>query len=71
MEVSVVRDAVTRRPFQPFRFNLADGRAVPVPHSDFVWLEPRGRTCIVALGDGHLELIDVALIQSITLQQAA
>jgi hypothetical protein len=33
-----LREAVRRQPFEPFSIRLADGRAMRVPHSEFVAL---------------------------------
>jgi hypothetical protein len=41
--VAAVRDALHRSAFQPFTIRLADGRALPVPHPDFVAIAPRRR----------------------------
>ena len=48
MNIKLVRAAVHRQPFQPFVIRLADGRAVPVPHPDFVAL---GRRVVIVVGD--------------------
>jgi hypothetical protein len=48
MNIKLVRAAVNRQPFQPFVIRLADGRAVPVPHRDFVAF---GRRVVFVVGD--------------------
>jgi hypothetical protein len=45
MELSAIRDAVHKQPFQPFRLRLADGRAVTVRHPDFIAIAETGSHC--------------------------
>jgi len=53
------------RPFQPFDVNLADGRAIPVEHPEFLSQSPLGRTISVGLQDGTHEVIDLLLVTSL------
>jgi hypothetical protein len=41
VDIAGVREALHKSPFQPFVIRLADGRALSVPHPDFVALTPR------------------------------
>ena len=41
MNVEIIREALHRQPFQSFNLRLADGRALYVPHPDFVAVSPR------------------------------
>jgi hypothetical protein len=36
MDLKILREALQRRPFEPFVIRLVDGRAVPVSHPEFV-----------------------------------
>jgi hypothetical protein len=47
MDIEGVREALHKEPFQPFVMRLADGRALTVPHPDFL-----------AVGKRRLVLID-------------
>jgi hypothetical protein len=50
MDIAGVREALHKQPFEPFVIRLADGRALPVPHRDFVGLTP-GRVWVGAEDD--------------------
>ena len=62
MTKEALSKAAQRNPFQPFALRLADGRAVRVPHQDFISLHPTGRTVIVYGDNEDLEILDVMLI---------
>ena len=53
------------KPFRRFVLRLADGSRLEVPHPEFLWLHPRGRTAIVATPDDAFEIVDVLLIAAI------
>jgi hypothetical protein len=53
------------RPFQPFEIYLADGRSLPVEHSEFLSQTPAGRTIAVGLEDGTHEVVDLLLVTSL------
>ncbi len=53
------------RPFRRFTLRLADGSRLEVPHPEFLWLHPRGRTAVVATPDDAFEIVDVLLIAAI------
>jgi hypothetical protein len=59
-----MRSLVEATPFRPFRFNMADGRSVDVPHPDFTNLSPSGRMLIIYRPDESFEMIDVLLVTS-------
>ena len=63
MNVNLIREALHREPFEPFIFRLADGRALPVPHPDFVALG-RSRVSVVAEDDSS-STIEPLMIVSI------
>jgi hypothetical protein len=63
MDIAVVREALHREPFQPFAIRLADGRALPVRHPDFVAVGRR-RVVFVAKDDSTL-IIEPLLIVSL------
>ncbi len=66
MEASKLREAANRAPFRKFTVNLADGRRVVVEHRAFISISPEGRSCVVWDENDSMELIDVRLIQSVT-----
>src|SRR4051794_35528142 len=49
------------QPFQPFVIHLASGREVAVPHREFIWAAPSGRTIFVELPDESVDIIDLLL----------
>ena len=58
---------IRRPPFQPLVLRPADGRAVRVPHQDFISMHPTGRTVIVYGQNEDLEILDVMLVTSLQL----
>lgn len=43
-----------------------------MPHHDFAWLTPKGRTLVVAVNDKEaVDLLDVALIARLEVQENA
>ena len=63
MDIAGVREALHARPFVPFSLGLADGRALAVPHPDFVALTPR--RVIVGATDDTWSVIEPLLIVSL------
>jgi hypothetical protein len=63
MDIEGVRAARRRQPFEPFTIRLSDGRALQVPHSDFVAVGTR-RVVVVA-EDDSTSMIDSRLIVSL------
>jgi hypothetical protein len=59
MTTERVRKLYEGQPFRPFVFHLADGRDIPVPHRDFMYITPPGRTVIVSDDDGAVNIIDL------------
>jgi hypothetical protein len=68
MTIEQLRTLHQARPFKPFTINLADGRAIPVLHNEFLSRSPSGRTIIVHQPDDSFELIDYLLITSLEVQ---
>ncbi len=63
MDLEGVRDAVRRQPFEPFTIRLADGRALPVRHPEFVAVGTR-RVIYVAEDDSW-SVVEPMLIVSL------
>ena len=49
-------------PFKPFTIHLADGRALDVPHRDFLLHSPPGRTLFVFTDDDRFSIVDLLLV---------
>jgi hypothetical protein len=65
MTIEQVRHLHNSQPFQPFVIHLADGRAVPVHHREFMMTVPSGRTILVAQPDDTVNIIDLLLVTDI------
>ena len=57
-------------PFKPFTVYMPSEKAFQIPHSDFGFVTPNGRTLIVAYNGGGVDLLDIPLITRIEVQQA-
>jgi hypothetical protein len=62
MTIEQLRNLYHAQPFTPFVLHLADGRAVPVRHRDFMMPAPSGRTAIVYQPDDSFNIIDLLLV---------
>ena len=65
MTTEQLRKVHTATPFRPFSLRLADGTNVNVPHPEFLWIHPGGRTVHVATSDDAAEIIDLLLVTAI------
>jgi hypothetical protein len=65
MTTDRLKNALRARPFQKFILHLADGREIPVMHSEFAIASPRDDIAVVFQPDGEMEIIDVTLITSL------
>lgn len=63
MDIAGIREALHKQPFEPFSIRLADGRALPVPHPDFVAMTPR--RIIVVAEDDSWSVVEPLLIVSL------
>ena len=63
MDLQGIREALHRQPFEPFTIRLADGRKLPVRHSDFVAVGPR--RAIVIGPDDSWSVVEPLLIVSL------
>lgn len=70
MTIEQMRGVYDATPFQPFVIHLADGRAVPVHHRDFIMAVPSGRTLFVCQPDDTVNIIDLLLVTDLELQPA-
>ncbi len=62
MTVEQLRRVHHASPFQPYTIHLADGRALRVPHRDFLATAPSGRTVIVYQKDDSFNIVDLLLV---------
>jgi hypothetical protein len=68
MDIDGIRQALHRQPFQRFTMRLGDGRALPVPHPDFVAVAPQ--RIIVVAEDNSWSVIEPFLVVSLDYESA-
>lgn len=71
MTIEQMRSAHNAQPFQPFTIHLADGRAVPVRHREFMNFSPSGRTIVVYQPDDTMNIIDLLLVTDLEMKVPA
>jgi len=67
MTAEQVRKAREKAPFKPFTVYLSDQRHFQIPHQDFIWVVPGGRTIGIADDAGAVEIIDLVHVTSLKL----
>jgi hypothetical protein len=66
MKAEDIRKMQEAVPFRPFSLVLADGRAFPVPHPDFLSISPKGTALSLWAEDGSIEcILDTPLVAEI------
>ena len=68
MTVEQLRNALQAQPFRPFNLRMADGRALLVPHKEFLTMSPGGRTIIVFRPDESFSIVDLLLVNELDFQ---
>ena len=63
MDITGIREALHKQPFEPFTIRLADGRSMAVPHPDFVAVSKR--RIIVVAEDDSWAVVEPLLIVSL------
>jgi hypothetical protein len=71
MTIEQLRNTYNAQPFRPFTIHLADGRALHVPHRDFLSHSPGGRTVIVYHDDDSFSVLDLLLITELKVEGPA
>ena len=66
-----LKKSLRASPFRPFTLYLPNEKSFRVPHEDFAWLTPSGRTLVVAVTEhAGVDLLDTAMITRIEAQEA-
>ncbi len=65
MTIEQLRNAHQVRPFRPFTIHMADGRALHVPHSEFLSHSASGRTVVVHHADEKFSIVDLLLVNEV------
>jgi hypothetical protein len=68
MTVAKLKEVYELQPFRPFTLRLADGRAIPVLHREFMMAAPSGQTVVVMQPDDTMNIIDLNLVTEIELK---
>jgi hypothetical protein len=71
MAPNELKTLLQSRPFKPFTVFLPNGAGFEIPHPEFAWLTPTGRTLIVgkAKEDG-VDMLEVPLITRVQVNPA-
>jgi hypothetical protein len=70
MTAEQVRKAREQAPFKAFTIYLSDQRRFEIPHQDFLWVMPGGRTIGIADENGAAEIVDLVHVTSLNLNGA-
>lgn len=65
MTIQQLRAAHKATPFRPFNVHMADGRHFNVPHPDFLFMSPSGRTVIICQEGEEFSILDLLLMTEI------
>jgi hypothetical protein len=68
MTIEQLRTVHQAKLFRPFTMHLADGRALQVPHSEFLSHSPSGRTIIVYHANDAFSIIDLLLVTELEVE---
>jgi hypothetical protein len=71
MTIQQLDAAHQARPFKPFTLHMADGRAFPVPHPEFLARSPTGRTIVVYGDNDASSILDLLLLTEIQMHPPA
>jgi len=63
--IEQLRNVHQARPFRPFTIHMADGRALHVPHDEFLSHSASGRTVIVHQADEKFSIVDLLLVNEV------
>lgn len=71
MHLDELKQLLQASPFRPFTVFMPSEKSFNVPHEDFAWLTPSGKTLIVGIADKEaVDHLAVAMITRIEVQEA-
>lgn len=70
MTLEQLRTVHQATPFRPFTIHMTDGRALHVPHSEFLSHSASGRTVIVHHMDDTFSIVDLLLVNELEVHGA-
>ncbi len=65
MTIQQLRATHKAAPFRPFYVHMADGRQFSVPHPDYLFMSPSGRTVIICEEGDDFSILDLLLMTEI------
>ena len=68
MTIEQMRSFYNAQPFRSFLVHLADGRAIPVNHREFIMSVPSGRTVIICQPDDTVNVVDPLLVTDLEIK---
>lgn len=68
MTIEQLRSVHRANPFRPFTIHMADGHRIRVPHRDFMWQAPTGRTIVVQNEDETVSILDLLLMTELNIE---
>lgn len=71
MTAEQIRKSKDKTPFAPFTIHLSDQRHFQVPHPEFVWVIPGGKTIGVSDKNGAVEIVDLLHVTSVQLTDSS
>jgi hypothetical protein len=71
MRIEQLRALLEATPFVPFSLVLPNGEKLRVPHSDFAWIHPSGRSVVVALKGDIVRIVNWQMVTGIETKAAA
>jgi hypothetical protein len=69
MTADQLRTVLRAVPFQSFIIRMADGCACPIPHPEFLFIMPHGRTVLAVDQNGSGHFLDVLLMTEIEMER--
>ena len=68
MTFGEIKNLYEARPFRSFIIHIADGRALPVAHPEFLAFSPDGVTMFAYQPDGSHNIIDLSLVTDLEIK---
>ena len=65
MRINQLKTLLESAPFVPFSLVLPNGEKLRVPHSDFAWIPPGGRSVVVALKGDVVRIVNWQMVTGI------
>ncbi|HEY2952791.1 MAG TPA: hypothetical protein VGK40_09420 [Verrucomicrobiae bacterium] len=65
MRIDQLRTLLEATPFVPFALVLPNGEKLRVPHSDFAWIHPGGRSVVVAIKGDVIRIVNWQMVTGI------